>query len=45
MCVALCGARGWILLACAREKPALSRVDQDVDKRTHRSFLGVASAS
>lgn len=29
----------------ASEKPSLSRVDQDVDKRTHRSFLGVASAS
>ena len=28
-----------------RKKPALSRVDQDVDNGTHRSFLGVASAS
>ena len=29
----------------ARKNPALSRVDQDVDNGTHRSFLGVASAS
>lgn len=29
----------------AGKKAALSGVDQDVDNGTHRSFLGVASAS